>query len=107
MEGKTSKRVKNPHDVPGDMLGSFMLSCITVAVVVKSLTDCEMVFWWWFPFIIINIAYLFYGMKKGWAKGDPANGIVAASGPIAFYAWTYVMVWRKYLRKYFKKGGSK
>ena len=54
---------------------------------------------WWLFFIACNIAFLIRGMGKGWAKGDPANGLVAATGPIVFYAWTFMLVWRKYIRK--------
>ena len=108
MEGKKKKAIsKNPNDIAPDMLASFLLSIITVCVLVKPLGERGLVFWWWFPFIILNIAYIGYGIRKGWANGDPANGLVVASGPIAFYAWTYVMVWRKYFRKYFKKGDSR
>lgn len=52
--------------------------------------------YWWLSFMLVNIAYLVHGMNKGWAKGDPANGLVIASGPIAFYSWTVIAIWRKY-----------
>jgi hypothetical protein len=49
--------------------------------------------------MICNLVYLVHGMKKGWAKADPANGLLIATGPIAFYSWTYLLAWRKYGRK--------
>ena len=87
------------HDMPIDGLICFLLSAVTVAVVVKPLAAVGMSSWWWGFFIICNIAYIAYGMKKGWADGDPANGLVIATGPIAFYSWTYLLAWRKYGRK--------
>ena len=51
---------------------------------------------WWLSFIVINIAYIAYGMRKGWVKFDPANGLVIATGPFAFYFWTIIAVWTKY-----------
>ena len=103
MEGKKKKAIRNPNDVPPDMLGSFILSLLTICAVIKPLGDNDVVFWWWFPFIIFNFIYIAKGIKEGWAKPDPANGLVIATGPIAFYAWTYAMVWRKYLRRYFRR----
>lgn len=54
---------------------------------------------WWLFFAACNAAYLMRGMKKGWAKGDPANGLLIFTGPLVYYTWTFMLVWKKYVRK--------
>ena len=88
-----------PFDTPIDGLICFTLALITVALVVKPLADSGLSEWWWGFFIICNFVYIFHGMKKGWMKADPANGLLAAMGPITFYSWTYLGAWRRYRRK--------
>jgi hypothetical protein len=91
--------MSNPNDTPIDGLICFLFGAVTVAVVIKPLAAIGLSTWWWGFFMICNAAYLIYGMKKGWAKADPANGLIIATGPIAFYSWTYLNAWRKYGRK--------
>jgi len=74
----------------------FLLSAVLVAILSKPLAREGMMGWWWGFFIFCNVCYLAYGMKVGWAKGDPANGLVIATGPIAFYFWTLAGAWRTY-----------
>lgn len=108
----TKKYEYNKENMPIDALISTLLAAILVAIIVKPLANYDMTGWWWGFFIVCNIVYIGYGMKKGWAKGDPANGLVIATGPIAFYTWTIASAWRKYGRKGYyydhkkKKAGS-
>ena len=88
-----------PYDIPIDGLICFMLGLITVILVVKPLADIGFNEWWWGFFIVCNLAYVIYGIKTGQVKGDPANGLMIAMGPITFYSWTYLGAWRKYRRK--------
>lgn len=97
MESEEKKAITYPAET--DALVCLLLSALTVALVVKPLADCGMDGWWWGFFILFNGWYIIHGMKKGWAKGDPANGLVIVAGPIAFYFWTYLHVWRKYGRR--------
>lgn len=80
-----------------DTLVSFLIA-IAITVWCMNLMDSvpNLGTWWWFAFVIINIVYMVTGMKSGRIKGDPANGIVVATGPVAFYFWTILGVWRKY-----------
>jgi hypothetical protein len=85
-----------------------LLSAVLVAIAVKPLQAVDMMGWWWLPFMLFNLCYIIHGMKGGWIKGDPANAMVVASGPLAFYFWTFVSVWRKYgKRKLLKRENSK
>ena len=54
---------------------------------------------WWLFFCACNMAYLIRGLRKGYAKADAANGLLIAVGPVVFYAWTFMYVWKKYVRK--------
>lgn len=90
---------RNEYDTPIDGLVCFLLGTITVAIVTTPLSGTGLAMWWWGFFMLCNFVYLVYGMKKGWAKADPANGLMIAVGPIAFYSWTYLLAWRKYGRK--------
>lgn len=91
--------MSNPNDTPIDGLICFFLGILTVALVTKPLAGTGFAMWWWGFFMLCNLCYLVHGMKKGWADGDPANGLLIAVGPIAFYSWTYLLAWRKYGRK--------
>lgn len=90
---------RNENDIAIDGLICFLLGAVTVAIVGKPLAGTGAALWWWGFFMLCNFAYLAYGIKKGWAKADPANGLLIATGPIAFYSWTYMLAWRKYGRK--------
>jgi len=90
---------RNELEVPIDSLVGFVLAIIIVALLGGRLSDAGIFEYWFGFFILCNLGYIIYGMKKGWANGDPANGLVIASGPIAFYGWTIIGAWRKYGRK--------
>lgn len=81
---------------PPHSLVCFILSAALVALLVKPLADVNMMGWWWWFFVVCNVCYLGHGMKQGWAKGDPANGLVIMTGPIAFYFWTMALAWDTY-----------
>jgi uncharacterized membrane protein YhaH (DUF805 family) len=90
-----------------DEIVCILLSVTLVAILIKPLQVVDMMGWWWFSFIIFNLCYVVHGLKKGWIKGDPANAMVIVSGPIAFYFWTFVKVWRRYgKRKLLKRENS-
>lgn len=90
---------KYEPDIPIDALIGFTLAIVIVALLGNRLADAGIFEYWFGFFILCNIGYIIYGMKKGFVKGDPANGLVIASGPIAFYGWTIISAWRKYGRK--------
>jgi len=87
---------------PMDAMICLILSLGLVALLVKPLADCEMLMWWWMPFCVINLIYILDGLKKG-KKGDPSNALLITMGPIPFYFWVMITVWRKY--HVYKKGG--
>jgi len=98
----------NRVEFEADELVCILLSVTLVAILVKPLADVDMMGWWWSPFMLANLCYIIHGMREGWAKGDPANGLVICTGPIAFYFWTLLSVWRKYgKRKLLKRENSK
>ena len=95
--------IKLRRQQPLDTVVCMVLTMALVALMVKPLQAVNIMSWWWGSFCIFNLVYLIYGMKKGFAKGDAANGLVVMTGPIAFYFWTMLGAWRKYV--VYKKGG--
>jgi len=87
------------NDMKIDTVVCILLSIGTILLLSDNLVKSGIQAYWWGFFILCDIGYLIYGMKKGFVKGDLANGMVAASGPIAWYFWTYIMVWRTYFAK--------
>ena len=98
MEGKEKKAMtkKSKSEYSWDEFVSVFLSLILVIILVGGLADVGMMNYWWGFFIVCNVGYILHGMKKGWAEGDPANGLVVLTGPIAFYFWTILIAWRTY-----------
>jgi len=87
---------KNRSDYSVDELVSVLLAIVLVALLAKPLADVGAIGYWWGFFMICNVVYIIHGMKEGFVKGDPANGLVVVTGPIAFYFWTIIGAWRKY-----------
>jgi len=87
---------KNEIDFPLDVMVAVLLSLGLVALLAKGLADAGVMGYWWGFFMVCNVVYIIHGMRKGFVKGDPANGLVITTGPIAFYFWTFIMAWRKY-----------
>ena len=87
---------------PGEMtlglLSAVVVSLLIIAFCIIQMAGYEHLKLGWFLFFVAtNIIYIDHGMKKGWIKGDSMNGMVIASGPLAFYFWTVVGVWNKYI----------
>ena len=99
---KVNPRPK-PYPYPLDTLLCFLLAIVLVAILAKPLADARIMEWWWGFFMVCNLGYILYGMKKGWAKGDPGAGLSIAMGPMSFYFWTFVGAWRTY--HVYKKDG--
>ena len=97
VEGKEKEMTKEYEpEMPIDVMVSVLLSLALVCFLVKGLADVGLIGYWWGFFIVANLAYIIHGMKNGSIKGDPANGLVVAVGPISFYFWTIIGAWRKY-----------
>jgi hypothetical protein len=83
-------------DIPICMLVAFLLSLTIMALIGPRLAEAKIQGYFWGFFIFCNLCYILTGIKKGWAKPDIGNGLVIASGPIAFYSWTITNAWIKY-----------
>ena len=92
------KREIRPFNPPPGHIIAFFLSLVIVLLCMTSMTDYPRLrTGWWLFFIVANIGYIVFGLKRGWVKPDPGNGLVIATGPVAFFGWTAILAWRKYI----------
>jgi len=76
------------------ILLAVIASMIIIAFCLIQMEGCGDVKFGWFLFFVTgNIVYM------GWTKveSDPMNVMVIASGPLAFFFWTIVGAWNKYI----------
>lgn len=86
----------------GEMtLGVLLAAFVSMGIIAVCLVQMEgyddLKFVWFLFFIAANIIYIGVGMKRGYAKPDPTNALVIASGPLAFFFWAVVGTWNKYV----------
>lgn len=93
-------RKKSPNDIPLSSIVAFFLSALITAFCIGQMKPYPPAgTYWWLSFMIVNLACVIYGIRKGNVKSDPANGLVIALGPLSFFFWTIVNAWNKYWLK--------
>lgn len=90
----TFKRIEGkPGEITLGLLWAAYLSMVIVGVCILQMIDYGYLqFGWWAFFAIFNFIYV-----GKYVKPDIGNGMIVASGPVAFYFWVIVDVWNKYI----------
>jgi len=91
----TFKRIENNKD--GELTFGILLAAIASMIIIAvCLIQMEgrdnLKFGWYLFFVVANIIYI-----VKYADPDPMNGLVIASGPLAFFFWVIVYAWNKYV----------